>query len=81
MTISIIAVHGLNGHPISTWTHEESGTMWLRTLLSVALPMSRIMSYGYDAKIYNSRSTLHMMDNASDILSKIQATRASRMVI
>ena len=81
MTTSIIAVHGLNGHPITTWTHKKSRMMWLKTLLSVALPMSRIMSYGYDAKILRSRSTLHMMDNAADILSEIQATRTSQTVI
>lgn len=74
-------MHGLNGHPITTWTHEESRTMWLETLLSVALPMSRIMSYGYDAKIYKSRSTLYMMDDTLDFLSEIQAARTSPMVI
>lgn len=39
------------------------------------------MSYGYDAKIYKGRSTLHMMDNAADILSEIQAKRTSQTVI
>lgn len=81
MTTSIIAVHGLNGNAITTWTHEKSRMMWLETLLSVALPMSRIMSYGYDAKIYKSSSTLHIMDNASDMLSKVQAMRTSPTVI
>lgn len=80
MTTSIIAVHGLKGHAITTWIHDESRMMWLETLLSVALPMSRIMSYGYDAKIYGSRSTLHIMDNASDMLSRVQATRTSQTV-
>lgn len=81
MTTSIIAVHGLDGHAITTWTHDESRMMRLETLLSVALPMSRIMSYGYDAKIYRSRSILHIMDNASDMLSRVQATRTSQTVV
>ena len=81
MANSIIAVHGLNGHPITTWTHRESRMMWLKTLLSVALPMSRIMSYGYNAKILGSRSTLHVMDNARDFLSEIQTTRTSQTVV
>ncbi len=81
MAISIIAVHGLEGHAITTWVHPESGMMWLKALLSVAMPMSRIMSYGYDAKIFKGRSTLHIMDNAADILSEVQARRTSQTVI
>ena len=81
MATSIVAVHGLEGHAIQTWLHPESNVMWLQTLLSVAMPKSRIMSYGYDANIYKSRSTLHIMDNAADILSEIQAKRTSQTVI
>ena len=81
MATSIIAVHGLEGHAINTWQYPESRVMWLRDLLSVAMPMSRIMSYGYDAKIYKSRSTLHMMDNAADLLSEIQTKRTVQTVI
>lgn len=81
MATSIIAVHGLEGHAITTWLHPKSHMMWLQTLLSVAMPMSRIMSYGYDAKIYKSKSTLHMMDNAADLLFEIQAKRTSQTVL
>ena len=81
MATSIIAVHGLQGHAINNWTHEPSHMMWLQTLLPVAMPMSRIMSYGYDAKIYNSKSTLHIMDNAEDMLSLIQGKRTLPKVI
>ena len=81
MATSIIAVHGLEGHAITTWIHPESDVMWLETLLSVAMPMSRIMSYGYDAKIYKSRSALHIMDNAADILFQVRARRTSQTVI
>lgn len=81
MATSIIAVHGLQDHAITTLLHPVSDMMWLQTLLSVAMPMSRIMSYGYDAKIYKGRSTLHMMDNAGDILSEIQTKRTAQTVI
>ena len=39
------------------------------------------MSYGYDAKIYKSKSTLHIMDNAADMLSRIQGERTKPKVI
>ena len=80
MATSIIAVHGLLGHAITTWTHETSHVMWLQTLLSVAMPMSRIMSYGYDANIYKSKSILHIMDNAEDLLLEIHSKRIPQTV-
>ncbi len=38
------------------------------------------MTYGYDANIYKNRSTLHMMDNAENLLFEIQAARNSEQV-
>ena len=38
------------------------------------------MSYGYDAKIYKSRSTLHMIDNAENLLYEVMAKRNSETV-
>ena len=77
---SIVAVHALGGGVLSTWRHPESGVVWLRDLLPTAMPKSRIMSYGYDAKIYKSRSTLHMMDNAENLLYEVLAKRNSETV-
>lgn len=39
------------------------------------------MSYGYDAKIYENRSTFHMMHNAENLLFDVQAARNSKEVI
>ena len=55
--------------------------MWLRDLLPVATPISRIMSYGYDAKVYQSRSTLHIMHKAQDLLYEIKARRDTPSVL
>lgn len=80
-SVSIIAVHGLQGHAISTWLHPATTTMWLQDLLPTALPVSRIMSYGYDAKIYKSKSALHIMNKAEDLLYAIQASRKDPCVL
>ena len=38
--VDIIAIHGLNGHRLKTWTHDN-GTLWLRDLLPKTLPGCR----------------------------------------
>ena len=50
---SLVAIHGLNGHPLETWTHEPSRKLWLRDLLPQVIPNIRIMTYGYNAKFWN----------------------------
>ena len=69
------------GHALFTWQHPETKSMWLNNLLPHAMPASRIMSYGYDANIYASKSALHIMDNAHDLVSEVQARRQSSTVI
>ncbi|KAK0513541.1 hypothetical protein JMJ35_003905 [Cladonia borealis] len=75
--VDIIAVHGLGGGALSTWRHPESNTIWLQTLLPVTMPISRIMSYGYDATISASQNSLHVMDIAENLLIEIQRQRSS----
>jgi hypothetical protein len=50
LTPSIVAVHGLNGHRIDTWT-ASNGVCWLRepNLLPAQFPTARILTYGYPA--------------------------------
>lgn len=50
---SLVAVHGLNGDALGTWTHTRSQTMWLRDILPTVLPTVRVMTYGYNASIKN----------------------------
>lgn len=50
--VDIVAIHGLDGHRMKTWT-AENGTLWLQDLLPGELPNVRVLTYGYDA---NTRS-------------------------
>jgi hypothetical protein len=43
---SIVFVHGLNGHPNSTWRHSTTGFLWPRELVT-QVPGARILLYGY----------------------------------
>ena len=54
--------------------------MWLQTLLPVAMPNSRIMSYGYGATISARQKTLNLMDIAENLLIEIQGQRGSQTV-
>ena len=45
--MDIIAVHGLRGSPVRSWTNKSPQTMWLRDMLQVDVSTSRVMSYGY----------------------------------
>jgi hypothetical protein len=45
---SIVAIHGLDGHPTKSWT-AANDTLWLRDHLPENIPRARILTYGYDA--------------------------------
>lgn len=49
--VDFIAVHGMGGHPLKTFTHAETGCCWLRDLLPLNSPHCRVFSYGYPADI------------------------------
>ena len=79
---SIIAVHGLNGHPFRTWT-TKSGVMWLQDskLLSKAAENSRILTYGYDANvtsIFGSTSSDRILQHAHTLIANLVADREVR---
>lgn len=73
---SIVAIHGLCGDPF-TWT-AANGTMWLQHLLPSAVPNSRIMTYGYDAHIPNSRNIYRnpINSHANNLISALSSLRA-----
>ena len=78
---SIVAVHGLGGHPYDTWTEEKSGKMWLRDFLPSQVPRTRIMSYGYDSLVAFSKSELELGDVAADLLDRLDGERGTPKVI
>jgi hypothetical protein len=49
MCTSIVAVHGLGGHPIKNWKKDQY--VWLRDALPLHFPQARIMTFGYNGRL------------------------------
>ena len=48
---SIVFVHGLTGHQLSTWTAVGATVPWPSLLLPKDIPEARISAFGYDADV------------------------------
>ncbi|KAF2848626.1 hypothetical protein T440DRAFT_500299 [Plenodomus tracheiphilus IPT5] len=68
--VDIVAIHGLNGDAYTTWQHEN-GTLWLRDLLPVSLPGSRVFTYGYPSELFWSSSVATLRDYSRNLLVSI----------
>jgi hypothetical protein len=74
--LSIVAIHGLDGHPTESWT-AANGKLWLRDFLPDKIPHARIMSYGYDAYTRNRRqlSDQTVYDHAEALVAALASMR------
>lgn len=75
--LSIVAIHGLDGHRDESWT-TKSGVMWLKDLLPAQFPTARIITYGYDAATHGTQelSNQTIFGHAQDFLVKFTSIRA-----
>lgn len=78
---SIVAVHGLGGHAMDTWTHPSTGKLWLRDFLPVTIPDARILTFGYASKVVGSKSVIGIMENANSLLTQLSLFRDSHKVL
>lgn len=75
-----MAVHGLNGDALETWTHKQSKVMWLRDLLPQELSNVRIMSYGYNAKFHNFTGHQDLRNISMKLLCELSDLRKNEEV-
>ncbi|KAK3317310.1 Alpha/Beta hydrolase protein [Cercophora scortea] len=68
---NLVLVHGLNGDRIQTWTHDRTGVCWPRDLLPAKLPLTRVLSFGFNADIYGNTSVEGIRGNARALLSRL----------
>ncbi|KAF8066996.1 hypothetical protein FPV67DRAFT_1416824 [Lyophyllum atratum] len=76
LPVSIVAIHGLDGHFNHSWT-STNGKMWLQDFLPAKVPHARIMSYGYDAYTRNRKqlSTMTIYDHAETLVTTLASER------
>ena len=66
-----MAVHGLGGDRIQTWTHPKSKAFWLKDFLPQQISDARIMTFGYNAAAAFGQSTAEVADHAKSLLSSL----------
>src|SRR5690349_9605803 len=54
--LSIVAIHGLNGHPYGSWVGESTHRMWLLDYLPDDAEDCRIVLYGYRSYILDDQT-------------------------
>ena len=77
---SIVAVHGLYGNALQTWTSDQSKALWLRDaeMLPKALPNARILTWGYNADVHaflGHTSSDRIMQHAHTLVAQLQTDR------
>ncbi|KAJ5493140.1 hypothetical protein N7539_001886 [Penicillium diatomitis] len=82
-TVDIVLVHGLNGHPESSWTSKTTGCFWPVDLLPDVLgPLRpRILTYGYNANVVaftDGASRDSVVSHAETLASSLAANRNLR---
>ena|SRR5579862_7987693 len=77
--VDIIAIHGINGHAIKSWTHE-TGAFWLRDFLPRQFPGARVFTFGYESKVAFTHSTGVLDDFARSLLVSLMGSRTSEEV-
>ncbi|KAK3327045.1 hypothetical protein B0T19DRAFT_420664 [Cercophora scortea] len=62
--VDIITIHGLSGHPHNTWTNNTTGHFWPMSSLPEDVPLSRIMTFGYETSV-------SLLNNSTAIISDV----------
>ncbi|KAL1836742.1 hypothetical protein VTJ49DRAFT_4717 [Mycothermus thermophilus] len=77
--LDVVAVHGLNGERIRSWTRKDpetnEETLWLRDMLPQEMPRVRAMTFGYNASVVGNTSVNGIRDNARSLLEALRLLR------
>ncbi|KAK0720516.1 hypothetical protein B0H67DRAFT_552679 [Lasiosphaeris hirsuta] len=78
--VDVVAISGLGGHAFGSFKERDENYMWLRDALPFDLtgedtdrPIARVMIYGYESAVAQSRSIQNLSDLASSFHNSIRA--------
>lgn len=80
-TIDIVAVHGLNGDAVKSWTSDKLKICWLNhpDLLPKYLKCARVLTWGYNANtaslLGKTTSADRVLQHAQTLIAQLQADR------
>ncbi|KAK2042669.1 hypothetical protein LZ31DRAFT_525790 [Colletotrichum somersetense] len=74
--VDIVAVPGLGSHPLGSWRSPKNDDVWLRDFLPNDVPDIRVLIYGYDTTLEDSRSKQSIEDLGGILLERVVAFRA-----
>ncbi|TLD22620.1 ribonuclease p mrp subunit protein [Venturia nashicola] len=85
--LDIVAVHGLNGDALKTWTSPKSKICWLNhpDLLPKYMKHARVLVWGYNANISSLKgketSKDRVLQHAQTLIQDLHADRSVRQTI
>ncbi|KAK0729438.1 hypothetical protein B0H67DRAFT_476537 [Lasiosphaeris hirsuta] len=85
--VDVIAMSGLGGHAFGSFKQRGGNHMWLRDALPYDLigentnrPMARVMIYGYESTVAQSRSIQNLEDLATSFHSSLLALASAPII-
>jgi len=74
---SLVFVHGLGGDSIKTWTHADTNQIWISNpdFLLGLKDKVRVMTFGYNANVFENITTSRVVDHANDLLEELVVRR------
>jgi hypothetical protein len=71
-------VTGLSGHAYGSWRSRESKHMWLKDFLPKDVQGARVMSYGYNTKLFGPGTVeTNLLDYARGLVEELENARGS----
>jgi hypothetical protein len=76
----VIAVTGLAGHSFGSWRSRKTHLMWLKDFLPKDVKNIRIMTYGYNSSLINSKRDAKLSNSKKHFIERLESARDSAKV-
>ncbi|KAK6540708.1 hypothetical protein TWF694_008100 [Orbilia ellipsospora] len=80
ISLDIVAVTGLGGHPYASWASRDVDVFWLRDFLGDDIPKCRVLTFGYNTTL-SIDSNYRFEDFSKELLSDLARVRSSKTAL